>query len=262
MPVEAVEAGSQYNISPSSTGWDTTARVFAYSEAAMKGGTDNTVTIVQQSDVDKAKAELSSMDETDNKEKLLAEVGDDKIAISASFNQTASEAASSPAVGEEVKDGIVPTIKATTVATIYVIDKTKVEEFITEKAKLSDDQKIYEMKDPFIENFTKTDSGYAGKLKTSYMTGPKLNESSVVDLVRGKGFGDAQHALKDISGVTDVRIDGSFPWVKTVPNDTNKITINLEIKDQNGNKVEQKVEEKSETSDSEGKADEGDEKAE
>ena len=48
--------------------------------------------------------------------------------------------------------------------------------------------------------------------------------------------------IKDISGVTEVRIDGSFPWATAIPGDTNKITVNLEIKDQNGNKVEQKDE--------------------
>lgn len=47
--------------------------------------------------------------------------------------------------------------------------------------------------------------------------------------------------------MTEVRIDGSFPWVTAIPGDTNKITVNLEIKDQNGNKVEQKDESVKET---------------
>ena len=240
--VTATEPGTKYNISARETGWDTTAPVSVYSTNAMSGGTDQTLTVVQQSDIDKAKAELSSADENINKEKLFEEIGDDKMVISSSFTQTAAEVVATPAVGEEVKEGVKPTLKATTRASVYVIDKVKVEEFVTTKAKISDDQKIYEMKDPFIENFMKTDSGYTGKLKTSYMTGPRLTTSSVVDMVRGRGFGDAQHVLKDIDGVTEVRIDGSFPWVNSISNDTNKITVEIEVKDQNGNKVELKDE--------------------
>ncbi len=242
IPVEAVEPGTKYNIAPSSTGWDTNARVFAYSETPMSGGTDDKIIIVQQSDIDKAKQSLASSNEKENKDKLLSEVGKDTLVIESSFNQTTAEAISTPGVGEEVKSGEKAKLKAVTTASVYAIDKTKVEEFIREKANIADSQKIYEMKDPFIDNFSKSSTGYIGKLKTSYLTGPELSVSKVVDMIKGKGLGDAQHLLKDISGVTDVRMDGSFPWVMSVPNDTNKITVNLDIKDQSGNKVEQQDE--------------------
>ena len=39
-----------------------------------------------------------------------------------------------PAAGEEVKDGQQPVLKATTTASVFIIDKAKVEEFIREKA--------------------------------------------------------------------------------------------------------------------------------
>lgn len=237
--VTAVESGSKYNIGAENSGWTTTAPVGVYSDKAMSGGTDSTITVVQQSDIDKAKEALSSSNENENKEKLIAEAGENALVISSSFAQETAEAISTPAVGEEVKDGEKAKLKAVTTASIYVIDKTKVEEFITKKAAINEEQKIYEMNNPFIENFTKTSSGYTGKLKTSYLTGPKLTVSGIAELVKGKGLGDAQHVLKDIDGVVDVNMDTSFPWVAVIPNDTNKITVNLEIKDQNGNKVEQ-----------------------
>ena len=118
------------------------------------------------------------------------------------------------------------------------------------------------MKDPFIENFSQTTGGYAGKLKTTYLTGPKITVSSIVDLVKGKGLGDAQHLLKDIDGVTDVRTDGSFPWVMSVPGDTNKITVNIDVKDQNGAEVKIKTGEKEEKTDSDEKKDEDNKKSE
>ena len=242
VPVEAVEPGTKYNIAASSTGWNTNARVFAYSDNSMSGGTDDKIIVVQQSDIDRAKESLASSNEKENKEKLLEEARKNSTPVESSFNQTTAEAISTPGVGEEVKSGEKAKLKAVTTATMFAIDTTKVEEFIREKANIADNQKIYEMKSPFVDNFSKTSSGYIGKLKTSYLTGPELSVSSIVDMIRGKGLGDAQHILKDISGVTEVRMDGSYPWVTSVPNDSNKITVNLDIKDQSGNKVEQSEE--------------------
>ncbi|MBQ2672665.1 hypothetical protein IJG01_01685 [Candidatus Saccharibacteria bacterium] len=239
VPVIASESGNKYNIAASSTGWDTNARVFAYSDKAMSGGTDKEITVVQQSDIDKAKGELSSANESENKAKLYEGLGDDALVIDSSFKQETADAVSTPAVGEEVKEGEKAKLKAVTTTSVYVIDKTKVEEFIAEKAKIEAGHKIYEMQNPFVENFLKTDAGYTGRLKTNYMTGPTVTVASIVDLVKGHGTGDATHLLKDINGVNDVKIDTSFPWVTSIPSDTNKITVNLEIKDQDGNKVEQ-----------------------
>ena len=242
VPVIASAAGEKYNIAASSSGWSTNARVFAYSDEAMKGGTDQEITIVTQADIDKAKSELAASDQDKNKEELLEKIGDDSLVIDSSFIQKTSDAVSTPAVGEEVKEGVTPTLKATTVASVYVLDKTKVEEFITSKADLSESQKIYEMKDPFIESFLETDSGYTGKLKTTYLVGPKIADNDVIEKVKGKGLGEAKHDLLSIDGVSEVKMDPSLPWVTSVPNNPNKITVIFEVKDQNGNAVETKQE--------------------
>lgn len=229
--VVASEPGAKYNIAASSTGWDTIARVFPYSDNAMTGGTDNIVTVVEQADIEKAKDQLKSSSEDEEKEKLFKGIGEDMMIIESSFNQDTSAATATPAAGEEVKDGVKPVLKATTTATVFAIDKNKVEEFISEKAKLGDDQKIYEINNPYIENFVKGDSGFAGRLKTSYAVGPKVTENDIVEMIKSKGIGDAQHDLKNINGVVSVSIDKSYPWVGSVPGNTNKITVNIELKD-------------------------------
>lgn len=229
--VTAAQAGAKYNIAKSSAGWSTVANLAVYSDEAMSGGTDNIVTVVEQSDIEKAKNELKASNEEENKAKLLENDGGDMLIIESSFTQDTSAAVATPAAGEEVKDGQKPVLKATTVATAFAVDKAKLEEFITEKAKLGDDQKIYEIKDPYIENFVKGDTGYAGKLKTSYAVGPKVTENDILEMIKGKGIGDAQHDLKNINGVTSVNVDKSYPWVSVIPGDTNKITINIEVKE-------------------------------
>lgn len=239
VPVTASAPGTDYNIAASNSGWNTTANVAVYSDQAMSGGTDDFIEIVQQSDIDKAKSELATTNETEDREKLMEAIDKDALVINSSFNKTTSDAISTPAVGEEVKEDETPSIKVTVTASIYTIDKTKVEEFITKKANLGDAEKIYEMKDPFIENFSKNDNGITGKLKTSYLVGPKITENDVIEKVKGKGLGEAQHDLRDINGVSEVHIDKSVPWVMNIPSDPNKITIIFEVKDQNGNEVKQ-----------------------
>ncbi|MBR2993928.1 hypothetical protein IKF43_00845 [Candidatus Saccharibacteria bacterium] len=232
--VVAAEGGSKYNIPASSGGWSSVVQVDIRSDDPMSGGTDNVVTIVEQSDIEKAKDQLKSSSEEEVKQKLYEDVGDNMMIIESSFKQETAAAEATPAAGEEVKEGTTPTLKATTTATVYAIDKAKMEEFITEKAKLDDDQKIYEIKDPFIENFGEVSGGYTGRLKTNYAVGPKVTDSDILEMIKGKGVGDAQHDLKNINGIVSVSIETSYPWVSVIPGDTNKITINIEVKEKEG----------------------------
>lgn len=238
IPVTAAQPGTNYNISMVTEGnWSTNARVNVYTDSPMIGGTDEKITIVTKEDIEKAKAKIvedNKTTESMTKDELLKNIDDNKMVIDSSFKQSVSDPESTPKVDEEVKADVKPTIEVKTTTSIYAIDKTKVEEFIAKKAKLSDDQKIYSFKDPFIENFLAIENGYTGKLKTTYYTGAKITENDILDLAKGRGLGDVQHDIKSkYSGISNIRIDKSFPWVNSVPSDTNKITINLEIEDKN-----------------------------
>lgn len=228
--IEAAEGGTAYNIPASSDGWGSVVQVDIKSDGAITGGTDDIITVVEQGDIEKAKNEMKASNEEENKAKLLSGIGEDVLILEDSFSQDTAAAIATPAAGEEVKDGVTPSLKATTTATVYVVDKSKLEQFITEKAKLEDDQKVYEIKNPYIENFVKGDTGYAGKLKAVYAVGPKVTDNDVLEMVKGKGIGDARHDLSSINGITSVTIDTSYPWVSVIPSDSNKITIKMEVK--------------------------------
>ena len=91
------------------------------------------------------------------KNEVIDEIYDDAICIAVSNSLTGNVAENDTngnriyKLGDEylceVKEGVKPTLKATTTDSIFVIDKAKVEEFIREKAKLGSDQKIYKIKD-------------------------------------------------------------------------------------------------------------------
>lgn len=230
--VKAAEAGANYNISATSGGWATNSGVTVASSSAMDGGSDKTVTIVQQSDIDKALKDTTTENEAVNKQKLLDTVSEDQFAIDSSFKQTVSDPKSEPAVGEEVAEGKKAKVTVTTTDTIFILDKTKLKEFIKEKAKLGDGYKIYEMNDPFIENFTKVDNGFIGKLKTVYVSGSTITENEVVDTIKGKGIGSAKRDLTDnFKGIKTITIDTSVPWVTAVPNNAEKITVKIDVEE-------------------------------
>ena len=231
--VTAAAPGEAYNIDKTSF---TTPndRVTAYSEAAFTGGTDKTVTIVSRDNILSAKDKIAN-ENSERKEEikkaLYDQIGDDKIKIDSSYKQTMSDPESSPKVDEEVSDNVIPSITVKTTTSIYVLDKAKLEEYVTSRAKLAEDQKIYEISNPFIENFSSADSGYTGKLVATYYTGPKITENDIMELVKGKGFGDIRHDLGSVNGINQISVEGSYPWVTSAPNDSNKITIEMTIQE-------------------------------
>lgn len=235
--VEATDSGAAYNLGANAGGWSSPiSGVSVTGNSAIGGGTDKTVTVVQQSDIDKAINDMTSGSDNNNsevvKQKLLDQVEEGQFPIESSFKLEASDPASSPKVGEEVKEGEKAKLTVTTTATIFVIDETKVKEFITEKAKLDSGYKIYEMNDPFVENFVKTDNGYVGKLKTSYKAGSSITENEVVETAKGKGIGTAKRDLSDnFNGIKSIDISTSVPWVTSIPGNTEKITVIINVEE-------------------------------
>ena len=236
--VEAAEGGTAYNIPAKESGWSSVVNVEIASFSPMTGGTDDEITVVQQSDVIAAENQIKSSKEEENKNKLFETIDDKYYVIDSSFEQSTSNTIVTPNVDEEVKAGTRPSIEVTTTATVYVIDKVKLEEFIEHKVNLADDQKIYDIKDIYVENVNNIFAGSATKLKAQYFIGPKITESEVVDKIKGRGLGDARREISDIYGVSDVNIQQSYPWVMAIPSDSNKVTVKFEVKDQDGNEIE------------------------
>lgn len=238
--IVAAEPGEKYNIEEGAGNWVISANVSAYTESGVTGGTDKNVIVVTEENVDVARGKIASgnAENLEDTKNALKEQAGDRIIIESSFKQEMSEPEVSPKVGEEVPSDTIPSITLTTTTSYFAIDKTKVEEFITNKAKIPEDQKIYAINNPFIESFMATDSAITGKIKTSYSTGSKLTENDILEMVKGKGIGDVQHALKSVSGVSKVSINQSYPWVNTVPTDSGKITIELTIEETNSQNKE------------------------
>ena len=225
----AIEGGAKYNIEAVSSGWQSSvAGVEGYANSAFKGGTDKIQKIVTASDISKAKEKLTEADGA--KEELFEKVPSDDIKIEDSYKKVTADPTSSPAVDQPTENGKAKLTAKTTYSVNYV-DKAAVEEYVKAvvSTRLGGDQKIYETGNIFIEKFQNSNNAVTAKIKATLKTGPEVTEQSVLEKSLGKKVGEVTTLIKSINGVSDVEVNTSFPWVRQIPNDANKVSIKIMV---------------------------------
>ena len=225
----AIEGGAKYNIEAVSSGWQSSvAGVEGYANSAFKGGTDKIQKIVTASDITKAKEKLTEADGV--KEELFEKVPSDDIKIEDSYKKVTADPTSSPAVDQPTENGKAKLTAKTTYSVNYV-DKTAIEEYVKSvvSTRLGSDQKIYETGNIFIEKFQNNNNSATAKIKATLKTGPEVTEQLVMEKSLGKKVGEVTTLIKSINGVSDVEVNTSFPWVRQIPNDANKVSIKIMV---------------------------------
>ena len=225
----AIEGGAKYNIEAVSSGWQSSvAGVEGYANSAFKGGTDKIQKIVTTSDITKAKEKLTEADGV--KEELFEKVPSDDIKIEDSYKKVTADPTSSPAVDQPTENGKAKLTAKTTYSVNYV-DKAAIEEYVKSvvSTRLGGDQKIYETGNIFIEKFQNNNNSVTAKIKATLKTGPEVTEQSVLEKSLGKKVGEVTTLIKSINGVSDVEVNTSFPWVRQIPNDANKVSIKITV---------------------------------
>ncbi len=225
----AIEGGAKYNIEAVSSGWQSSvAGVEGYANSAFKGGTDKIQKIVTASDITKAKEKLTEADGV--KEELFEKVPSDDIKIEDSYKKVTADPTSSPAVDQPTENGKAKLTAKTTYSVNYV-DKAAIEEYVKSvvSTRLGNDQKIYETGNVFIEKFQNNNNAATAKIKATLKTGPEVTEQLVLEKSLGKKVGEVTTLIKSINGVSDVEVNTSFPWVRQIPNDANKVSIKITV---------------------------------
>lgn len=231
--VTASEPGEKYNAASGSLS-GAPAGVSASFTGATSGGTSKTVPMVTAADVQKAKEKLVA-DSTDAvRSELTAKFPDSVQVIEASFVADRADATASPAVGEEAAD---KKAKLTSKVTYRLngIEKSELEKYLTEvlKKQMQDQttQKVYKTgaDKATMNDFNRQGDRASVRLVATGHIGPVIDETEVKEKVAGKRFGDIQGELSQIDGVSDVKVDFSFFWVRTVPKDLDRITVEFNI---------------------------------
>ena len=231
--VRAAEPGEKYNLDASQTGWvvEGFQELSAYNSSDLAGGNSKLVTVVQQSDIDAAVAQLSDVDKEAAKAELVAKFSGQALPLTDSFKVEIGEAKVTPALGEEVPEGTTPVVSAKLTYKILSTDLTRLERFIESKANLAEGMKVYSVGAPFVEYFSETSAGhYSARLKTTLKSGPQISETEILNRISGQKIGRVEPILRDnFPGISKVEVEKSYFWVSSVPNDPNKISVELKI---------------------------------
>ena len=207
----------------------------------MTGGTSKIVKVVSAEDVDKASLGITSDIDSEAREELSRQFSADYILIASSFATESSKITTSPAVNEEVGEGVTPKIIKENKYVIYAVNKNEVNDYIKTvvSAKLGDNTQIVystgvamnedEDNKAFFESFKNENSNLSAKLKSTAKTGPRITEEQVREDSRGKKIGLAQSKLRSYNGVSEVKIDTSYFWVTSIPTDDNKVEIEITV---------------------------------
>lgn len=234
--VTAADNGTNYN---GATGAASGApsRISATFVEATTGGTSKIATVVSQDDIDRANGQLIGKSTDDEKKALTAKFKNGEKVIDSSFTVDRAAAVSAPAVNAEATSGKA-TLTIPTTYSIQAIASADLESYLNSSLESqlanSDDQKVYDtgVSKAGLSNFRKEGDTLTVAITSTGQIGPKINEDQIKDQVKGKIYGEVQSTLEQINGVQNVDVKFSYFWVRTVPNDTNKIHIQFKV--QNG----------------------------
>ena len=241
--VVAQDVGDAYNTDTNKTfavaGRAGTGGAFyfrAVSTTAIAGGSSRDVKIVSADDIDRATGQLIGKS-TDAQKKLLAAkfVNGEKV-IDSSFNVERAAPVSVPALAAEATGKAKLTISTT--YTLQAIAVADLESYLNSslKSQLTDtnNQKVYEtgIKKAALSNFRNEAGVMTVAVTTTGQIGPKIDEEQIKNQVKGKIYGEVQSTLQQINGVKDVDVKFSYFWVRTVPNDINKIHIQFQVENE------------------------------
>lgn len=201
------------------------------------GGTDKTITVVQQSDVDEAMTTLvSDSDKSAAKSDLAKQFGSDYIVLDDTFKQDTSGVKPNPAVDAEASDGKA-TLSGSVTFSMVAVAKSEASTFLdayfAQQIDGKSDQKVYDngLKALALTGVTAATNGYSANLAANGKIGPKIDDQKIKEYAKGKRFGEIQSYIQSINGVDNVDVKFSPFWVQSAPNDTNRIQVEFKVND-------------------------------
>ena len=231
-PLTAADIGTDYNIpaqSYSVSGYDS----LSANGSAMSGGSKQTVTVVAQTDVDKAKTQLAQQDANAVKAQLKKQFSGDYVVVDESFTTDTGTPSVSPNIGEQAKTG---KLTVETTYTMLGLARNDINQLLNSALKSAldtkPDQSIFSNGSNSLEfsNFQKFDNGtYSARLTTIGYIGTKIDTDALAKQVAGKRYGEIQAIVNQIPNVNSVDIKLSPFWVNSAPGNPKKVDIKFSI---------------------------------
>ena len=229
--VQAAASGEAYNLA--ATSYQSNVGGFSSQGSAMSGGTTKIITIVTAADVQKAAESLATQEDPAIKAQLVSAFGKGVKIIDTSYSVAKSDPVSVPAVGQEAT----AKAKLTTELTYSMmgVSDTELGGFLdaslAEKVDSKTNQRAYDngRTKAVFTDFALNNNVPVAKLTANGQIGPKINDDAIKQQAKGQNYGDIQAKLEAIEGVDTVDIKFWPFWVSSVPNDTNRITVEFKL---------------------------------
>lgn len=233
--IVAADVGTSYNTAANAsfTVSGYSAQMTALSSAGMSGGDSHLATVVTATDIQQATDELNALNTDAAKKAVSAQFKNSEEIISDSFTTTYSTPVSLPAVGAETTGPATLTSSAT--YTINAVAKSDVEQYLkdslTKQINGATDQRIYDdgISKVILTGYSKTDAGTTVDITSTGQIGPNIDTNTLKGQIKGKKSGEVIAQLTNISGINNVTVNFSYPWVSTIPNDPTKVDIQFKL---------------------------------
>jgi hypothetical protein len=233
----AVRIGENYNIKSNVqlniAGYNpSTSKIYAVANGDFTGGSQKTVKVVQQSDIDAATEKLKEQVDQDKiKSELIAQMGSDVTTLDDSFTAAYGTINSKPALDEAVDSGSAAATMEITY-TLIGITKTDLKNLIEAEIGEIKNQKIYNdgVSKIRFDKFAPSGNNYTVTVKTTAQIGPDLDkrQNQIKESAVGKRSGEIVSDIEAIAGVSSVKVKFSPFWVSTAPA-ANKLTVEFAV---------------------------------
>ena len=233
--VTAANVGDEYNGATGSASTSANGVTSVAFVTSPSGGSSREVTVVSDDDLAKATAALGEKKVTDLKSKLESSFSESNVIIKETFQEKRGDPVPSVKLDEEATGPV--TLKSTVTASMMAVERSEIQKFlktgIQSEIEGMKSQKIYSdgSSDVKFSQFVNDAEKPKIRLTANGKIGPVIKEDEVKEQSLGKNYGEIQLALEAIDGVEDVDIKFWPFWVRTVPNDVDRITVEFKIKD-------------------------------
>jgi hypothetical protein len=234
--VTAVESGSSYNGASGQLS-GAPSRITVAFVGASAGGTTKVAKVVSSDDVERAQGQLIGASSDAQKEELKKLFTNGEIVIDSSFVVDRAAAVSTPAVGAEAADGKAK-LSISTKYSIQAVSKSDLDSYLRNSLESNLDdkeaQKVYStgVDEATISNFRKDGETLNASVNAKGSVGPVIDEAKIKNQVKGMKYGEVQQSIETMDGVKSVDVQFSYFWVRTVPNNTDKISIQFKVQDE------------------------------
>ena len=202
----------------------------------MTGGTSKIVTVLTQSDIDKAQADLLAKDKDASTTALNAKVQSDSQALPDSISQAPSAIVPSPAIGQEATAANL-SVKIT--YSLLAVKKTDYKALINslEQKQIGPKSQIY---DDGVAAAKVTSNGKDGAGRPSFNVsalaygGTKLDTNAIATQLKGMKYGEATTIAGGLPGVDHVEINVWPAWSTSLPKRPMRIHVTVSVANSKG----------------------------